>query len=398
MSLNDTAPTDHAGMQAEAAAILADLVGFPTVSGLPNGNIVDYIAARLECFGATTLIDRHADGTRANVVATFGDGLSGGVVLCGHMDVVPADPAGWCADPFRLRRDGERLIGRGAVDMKGFLAMCLAAAPLIAAEAGRLKRPIHFIFTFDEEEGCFGAAQVGAFLAANGIAPAAAIVGEPTGMVPVSAHRALLELTTTVTGSSGHASNPTGKVSAVHAASLLMAEIVRRADALSQSPHAQTPFLPPYATINIGRVAGGEARNAIANICHFDWEVRPLPYEDGDAIFAGIESHAAALAQRLHARDREASIKTEVIARCLGLAPHANCRAADLVRRLWTDEAPGVVSFGTDAGYLQAAGIDTVVFGPGEFAAMHQPEEWITDGQIAAGLTFIARVVDDCCR
>ncbi len=385
-------------VHADAAAILADLVAFPTVSGRPNGEIVAAISERLTEAGADVLIDRHADGARANVVATFGAGRTGGIVLCGHMDVVPADPAGWRGDPFRLRREGDRLIGRGAVDMKGFLAMCLASAPLIGARAADLARPIHFVFTFDEEEGCFGAAQVGAFLAAHGIAPAAAIVGEPTGMVPVGAHRALLELTTTLTGSAGHASNPTGRASAVHAAATLMAEIVRREAEIRAAPRAGTPFVPPHTTINIGRVNGGEARNAIANACRFDWEIRPLPGEDGDAILAGITAFADRLAARLAAEDPAAGIETEVIARCLGLSPREGCRAAALVRRLWTDAAPGVVSFGTDAGYLQAAGIDTIVFGPGAFEAMHQPEEWITDGEIAAGLTFIARVVDDCCR
>ncbi len=377
----------------EAVAELADLVAFPSVSREANAPIATHVGGRLEAAGFRVAYDPDETGTRMNVVASIGPDAEGGVVLCGHLDVVPASPERWEGDPFVLRREGERLIGRGAVDMKGFLACCLAMAPEFAAVAERLSVPVHYVFTFDEEVGSFGAAQVGAFLARTVKQPAIAVVGEPTEMRPISAHRGILELTTEVTGSAGHASQPVGRVNAAFYAARMVAHIAGRARALSESPAADTRFEPPWTTVSVGRIEGGEARNVIPDRCRFDWEIRPLPGADGRAVLQEIlDWTTRELVAEMREIDPDAGISTEIVADCKGLALAPVSPAAQLIGQLWTNEPPRVTSFATDAGYLQEAGIDTVVFGPGSLAQMHQPEEHITLSELSDGLAFLSRL------
>ncbi len=380
-------------MELEAAvSILGELVAFDTLSGAPNRALADYAGGRLAQAGARVSYDIHPDGGRMNVVASLGPEAPGGVVLCGHLDVVPAQSEGWAGDPFRLRREGGRLIGRGAVDMKGFIACCLAAAPGLAALP--LARPVHVVLTFDEEVGSFGAAQVAPLL--RPLEPAAVIVGEPTGMRPITGHRAMMELTTTVAGSAGHASDPRGKVNAVAVAARMIGVLMDEAAAFAAAPR-KTPFDPPWTTLSVGRIEGGEARNMIPDACSFLWEIRPLPSEDGAAILARIEARVADAVGPLIAEDPAAGVATRLIAAPLGLDPRPEGPAAALIRRLWTDARPEVVSFGTDGGYFQAAGIDTVVFGPGDIARAHKPEEYILEDEIAQGLRFLERLGRHLC-
>ncbi len=380
-------------MELEAAvAILAELVAFDVLSGAPNRALADHAGGRLARAGARVAYDVHADGGRVNVVASLGPEAPGGVVLCGHLDVVPAQSEGWAGDPFRLRRDAGRLIGRGAVDMKGFIACCLAAAPALAAMP--LARPVHVVLTFDEEVGSFGAAQVAPLL--GPLEAAAVIIGEPTGMRPITGHRAMMELTTEVTGTAGHASDPRGRVNAVAVAARMIGVLMEEAADLAAAPR-ETPFDPPWTTLSVGRIEGGEARNMIPDACAFLWEIRPLPGDDGAAILARIEARVAAEIGPLIAQDPAAGIATRLIAAPLGLDPRPDGPAAALIRRLWTDAPPEVVSFGTDAGYFQAVGIDTVVFGPGDIARAHRPEEYILEAELVQGLTFLERLGRHLC-
>lgn len=376
-----------------AAEALAELVAFRSVSLEPNVEIATFVGSRLAHLGFRVGYDADEAGQRMNVIASIGPEIEGGVVLCGHLDVVPASPERWLADPFILRRDGERLIGRGAVDMKGFLACCMATASDFAASADTLRVPVHYVFTFDEEVGSFGAAQVGAFLSQHVPQPAIAIVGEPTEMRPISGHRGIIELTTEVRGSAGHASDPRGKVNAVFAAARMAALIADRAEALARNPVAGTPFEPAWTTISIGRIEGGEARNVIPDTCRFDWEIRPLPGEDGHAILREIiDAAETSIVADMRKTDPDTGMSTTLVADCKGLSLNPVSPAADLVGRLWTNEPPRVVSFATDAGYLQDAGIDTIVFGPGSLAQMHQPEEHITLAELSDGLRFLERL------
>ncbi|MCB1882509.1 MAG: acetylornithine deacetylase [Geminicoccaceae bacterium] len=372
-----------------AIGLLRDLVAFPSLSRTTTLPIAGYVGACLDACGVPWCLD--GDGGQANLFATIGPEVDGGVVLSGHFDVVPAGDEGWGGDPFVLREAEGRLIGRGAVDMKGFLACCLAMVPVWAK--GRLRRPVHLAFTHDEEVGSFGAARLPGFLAGRPFRPGIAVVGEPTGMRPIVGHKAGFELITTVTGLAGHAATPSRGLNAVYYAGRLVAHIEATAARLAAAPRDGSPFDPPYSTLSVGRIEGGIARNVIPDTCRIVWEVRPLPEDDGGAIVAGIEGFARdTLLPEMQARHPEAGLAFVQEAHFPGLAARPRSKAADLVRRLWTDAPGEVVSFGTDGGHLQAAGLDTVVFGPGSIRQAHTPDEYVEVAALEDCLAFLDRL------
>jgi acetylornithine deacetylase len=308
--------------------------------------------------------------------------------------VVPANGAGWTGDPFTLHEQDGRLYGRGAVDMKGFLAIALALAPVFKQAENELRLPLHYAFTFDEEVGMFGAAQMPAFLQKHQIKPAIAIIGEPTGMRPFVGHKGQLELIAELHGTAGHASDPRGKVNSVYYAARLISFIEEKARALAAQPNAQSPFDPPYSTLSVGQIEGGEARNIIPNSCRFLWEIRPLPDDDAHAILAEIQHYVDQhLLPEMKAIHTDARIELIIDSWCPGMQARPDSAAAALVARLWTNAAPQVVSFGTDGGHFQSAGIETIVFGPGGMTEMHQPDEFISRAAIAEGLQFLTALL-----
>ncbi len=378
------------GRLAKAEALLSDLVSFASLSGLPNRPIVEYIKSYLEQFDVPVLLDAHGDGIRFNLIATIGQQRDGGILLSGHLDVVPANPEGWSHDPFVLHAKNGRLYGRGAVDMKGFLAIVLAMVPDFVQEREALALPLHLVFTFDEEVGSFGAVQIPDFLNRHGIKPAIAIIGEPTGMTPFLGHKGGLELITEISGNAGHASDPRGKVNALYYAARMITFIETKAAELAACPRPLTPFNPPYSTISVGQVSGGEARNIIAGQCRFLWEIRPLPEDDPRQILEEIEQFVSStLVPEMQAIFPGAGIETIVDSWCPGMKVRPKSAAARLIARLWTNQSPAVASFGTDGGHFQMAGIETVVFGPGEMDQMHQPDEFIERAALADGLQFL---------
>jgi acetylornithine deacetylase len=379
--------------------ILGDLVAFPSVSGRPNGDIIGYIKSYLETHGIEALLDVTDDGTQLNLFATIGPAIDGGIILSGHTDVVPAAASGWTSDPFTLRRDNGRLYGRGAVDMKGFVAIALAMVPDIVAVQDTLTAPVHLAFTFDEEVGCFGSARMPAFLAQHNIFPEMAIIGEPTEMRPFIGHKGGMELRTQIIGTAGHASKPSGKVNAIYGAAKMINFINQIADELAGNPDPSSPFDPPYTSLSVGQIIGGEARNVIPASCQFDWEIRPLPDEDSHQVLARINEYAeTVLRPELRAISPEADIVTTIICDVPGMEARPHSVAANLIARLWTRETPDVVSFGTDGAYFQQAGMETIVFGPGGMAQMHQPDEYIEEAALGEGLQFLDRVLDHLCQ
>ncbi|MBL6597013.1 MAG: M20/M25/M40 family metallo-hydrolase, partial [Candidatus Puniceispirillum sp.] len=272
-------------------ALLGDLVGFASISGQPNNDIVGYIKTYLEGYGVRVHLDPHHDGKRFNLFASIGPEIDGGILLSGHLDVVPANPASWSRDPFVLHKQDGRLYGRGAVDMKGFLALALAKVPDFQAAANDLAIPVHYAFTFDEEVGSFGAAQMPALLNQLGVRPAIAVIGEPTGMKPFIGHKGGLEMIAELRGTAGHASDPRGTVNTLYYAARLISHLEEKANYLVAHPRHDTPFSPPYTTISVGRIEGGEARNIIADRCRFLWEIRPLPEDDPYEILTEIQRY-----------------------------------------------------------------------------------------------------------
>ena len=383
-----------------AITLLSDLVSYRSISLQPNDDIVTYIESCLGALGVETIRDAHEDGLRFNLLAKVGPDAPGGVLLSGHLDVVPAAAEGWGGDPFVLRRLDGRLIGRGAVDMKGFLAMALAMVPAFQERAEQLAEPLYLAFTFDEEIGSFGAQRMPAFLAANGVAPRLAIIGEPTGMRPFDGHKGGMELVTHIRGAAGHASRPAAGVNAIYAAARLITFIEDLAAECAAEPVLGSPFDPPCSTLSVGTVTGGEARNIIAGDCRVDWEIRALPGEDPHQLYRRVmafidndllpDMKAAA-----KAADPGCVITTEMLSDVPPLQARIPSAAAELVGRLWTNEPPQVVSFGTDGPFFQQAGMDTIVIGPGGMAQMHQPDEFITEAAIDEGLTFLDRLLAD---
>ena len=371
--------------------ILADLVSFPTVSGRPNADIITYIQDYLLSHGIESVIDTDEAEGLSNILATIGPNIDGGVALSGHTDVVPADPTDWTTDPYELREADGKLYGRGSVDMKGFLAMALASVPDYKAVEDQLKHPLQLVFTYDEETGSFGAERLPEFYK-KGLAPlpAIAIVGEPTSMIPVTGHKGGYEMRTEFYGKAGHASTPNVGANAVYAASRFVNYLADRAEALAANPIAGSPFDPPHTSISVGIIKGGEARNIIPDRASVTWELRPLPEDDADAMVTEIHDWAKAnLEPMLQAKGGRIEFNEVSYP---GMIPKEDSAAASLVARLWTNAEPIVVSFGTDGCYIQKAGIDTIVFGPGSLAQAHQPDEYIDISDLQIGLDFLARL------
>ena len=374
----------------KAEKLLSDLVSFPSTAGQSNAEIINYIKSYLESFDVSVNLDAHKDGKRFNLFATFGKSKVDGIILSGHTDVVPASENEWDSHPFTLTKKNQNLIGRGAVDMKGFLAITLAMAPYFKKFEDGLKNPIHFAFTFDEELGTFGASQILDFFKSEGIKPKIAIVGEPTGMVPLVGHKGGLEMITEIKGSSGHSSDPRGKVNSLYYAAKLISFIENLNRDLSLSTNKDTPFNPPYSSLSVGYIKGGQARNIIPNYCYFDWEIRPLPEDDPYLILSKIKTYASKILEPEMKKNFEGSeiIMTEV-SFCPPMKARFESPALDLINKLWKINEPSVASYGTDGGHFQSIGIETIVFGPGEMKYMHQPNECIKVSEIEEGLIFL---------
>lgn len=369
-------------------AILANLVGFPTVSADSNLAMIDHMANLLSDAGARVDLFHDDTGTKANLFATIGPDREGGIVLSGHSDVVPVTDQNWTSDPFRLEERDGRLFGRGTCDMKGFIAATLAMAPDYATR--RLKRPIHFAFTYDEEVGCLGARSLVPALQARGIRPAMAIVGEPTDMRIIEGHKGCCEYTVAFQGLEGHGSNPDRGVNAVEYAVAYVARLMELRHQLRHRTPVASVFEPPWTTINIGRLSGGVAHNVIASRAELDWEMRPV--QDSDAAFVRqtmADYCNDVLLPQMQAVCPDAGINTYVIGEVCGLEPMEENAARRLVAELTGANGADVVSFGTEAGLFQQMGLSAVLCGPGSIEQAHKADEYVTLSQLDQCLTML---------
>ncbi len=387
-------------MTEAAVAILERLVGFDTVSANSNLALVEWVADYLDGHGVVSQLTRSGDGAKANLFATIGaaggsgigSGKRGGVILSGHTDVVPVEGQDWASDPFRLELRGDRLYGRGTADMKGFLALCLALVPRAVAQP--LKIPLHLALSYDEEVGCLGVPSLISSLPEGIARPRLAIIGEPTGMQVANAHKGIHFLRTRVSGHEAHSSMPERGVNAISAAAEIIAAIGRLAALCRNGAGADSRFDPPYTSFNIGRIAGGTAVNIIARDCAFDWEFRPVPGADGAALQRRIEEFVAAdLLPRLRAAHSDASVATEAVAVVPPLIPDPASPAEALARELTGANETTTIAFATEAGLFQSAGIPAVICGPGSIVVAHQPNEFISRDELAAGTGFLDRLL-----
>lgn len=371
--------------------ILGHLVGFKTISGTSTCGIIDYISQYLAEHEVPAHLSYDQDGERANLFATIGPEIDGGVLVNGHTDVVPVTGQNWSTDPFKLTRKGDRLYGRGSVDMKGFLACVLACVPTWKNMA--LKSPIHIAFSYDEEIGGLGMPVLIDAMAGKPFKPNAIIVGEPTDMKIVSGHKGGYEFRTEITGLETHSSNPTLGVNAISYAMRLIGKIEEIGQRISENPIAGSPFIPPYSTFNIGTINGGTARNATAGFCVFDWEYRPMPGENSDSILAEIDSFIQDVLlpemKRVHS-GAKIELTESVLVPALNNEKASD--AVSLICALTGENSENVVSFGTDAGHFSDADYSTVVFGPGSISRAHKPDEYIEVAELIEGLSFLDKL------
>ena len=372
--------------------MLRQLISFNTISALSNKDMIQFIADYLAGHGINSSIGGNEDGTKADLIATIGPNVEGGLVLSGHTDVVPVEGQDWHTDPFEMVEVGGRLYGRGTSDMKGFIAVVLALVPEILALP--LVKPLHFVFSYDEEVGCLGAPGLIARLMRDKPKPSAAIIGEPTSMKLVNAHKGITAFETRVIGKPGHSSQPHKGVNAIAVAADCIQFLQDRAGSFEagEGPRDER-FEPPHTTVSIGTITGGTANNIIAGECMFTWDVRAVVPEEGQRLRAALDVHCHdVLLPPLRRISPEADIISKKLADVPPLIPSDDNPAEALVRQLTGQNQAGAAAFGTEAGQFQEAGIPSVICGPGSVDQAHQPNEFVDQSQLTECADFIRKL------
>jgi acetylornithine deacetylase len=371
--------------------LLGRLVAFDTTSRNANLELIGFVRSYLDDLGVPYRVSLDPTGRKANLHAIIGPQTEGGIALAGHVDTVPVDGQTWSSDPFVLRRDGGRLFARGAADMKGFAACCLAALPDILALP--LVRPLHLLLTHDEETNMAGARRLMDDLAASGCRPALCIIGEPSLMQPIIAHKGRLAVRIVVRGRAGHSSAPAGGVNAVHAAAEAIAWISREARRRAMEGPFVAGFDPPGTTLHVGTVAGGTILNIIPETAEFTAEWRAVPGEDAGAELDRLRAFVAAeIEPAMHAVDAGAGFAFEELCDIPGMALDPGHPLATLVAHLAGSNNAGKISFATEGGIYQQAGIPTIVCGPGSITQAHRADEWVAASELNACDGFVRRL------
>ena len=373
--------------------ILTDLIAFKTVSGEDNASLINYCDNILNSLGAESFRTYDDEKKRVNLFSTLKAKNSNDkkpIILSGHTDVVPVSK-GWSADPFVATIKNDKLYGRGSCDMKGFIACVLAYAPIFSNS--NLDRDIHFSFTFDEETACLGAPILINELKKKGINNGICIVGEPTNMKIIDAHKGCYEYTTYFEGLAGHSSQPHKGVSAVEHAAKYVNKLIELRQKLKEREPKDSIFDPPYSTLQIGGIFGGIAHNVIADKCHINWETRPVVKEDGIFLNSEIDKYAnEILLPEMKKVFTNSSIKKKIIGEVIGFDREKDSKACEFVSNITGDNSREVVSFGTEAGLFQEIGISTVVCGPGSIQQAHKIDEFIELNEIKKCLKFLEGV------
>ncbi|AEC18692.1 acetylornithine deacetylase [Pusillimonas sp. T7-7] len=379
-------------MTPQSLDMITKLVGFDTVSRNSNMQLIDYVRDYLAGYGVDSHLVKSEDGKKSNLFATVGPNVEGGVVLSGHTDVVPVDGQPWDSDPFVITEKDGKLYGRGTCDMKSFIAIGLAAVPDMLS-AG-LKRPIHFALSYDEEIGCVGAPSMIERMVGEIAKPSAVIVGEPTSMTPIKAHKGLAAARTTVIGHEAHSSQVQRGVSAVMTAARLITFLDDMMARNKVNADPDCPFVPPYSTIHVGVVNGGTALNIISRECSFTWDVRTLPGENWRDYLDRFQDYANSLLPAMKAISPNASITTEILADVPPLTDDGDDEAQRIAMKLSGCLCCGVVPYVTEGGQFSAHDLSVVVCGPGSIDQAHQPNEYIEISQVGECEVFIGKLID----
>lgn len=376
--------------------MLAKLVSFDTTSAYSNLELIHFVRDYLEEYGISSVIIPNEDGNKANLFATIGPKETGGVALSGHTDVVPVAGQPWDTDPFTMVEKDDKLYGRGTADMKAFSATGLALVPEMVTAP--LNRPISFALSYDEEVGCKGAPGMIAQFGHSLPQPALVIVGEPTDMKTVSAHKGMWFFTVDVTGKEAHSSMTHQGVSAVMFGARLISKLEQMAHHRRDTADPVCKFIPPYTTIHVGQANGGTAPNIISRKFEFTCDIRNLPGDDPEEIYNEFVSWCREEVEpEMKAIAPEAGIEFTVNHSVPGLREELDSDAEAFVRSITGDNGIHYVSYGTEAGQFQGAGPATVVCGPGSIDQAHQPNEFIEIDQVHQCEAFLRKVIERCC-
>ena len=374
----------------DSVKILSDLISFRTISGEDNSELINYCENLLNKIGATSFKTFDSEKKRVNLFATIKAKKTNGIkpiILSGHTDTVPVSKS-WNTDPFKATIKNNKLYGRGSCDMKGFLACTLAFAPIYAKT--NLNRDIHFSFTFDEETACLGAPILIEELKKRNVKNGICIVGEPTNMKIIDAHKGCYEYTTYFEGLAGHSSAPHKGVSAVEFAARYASKLIELREELKNRAPKDSIFDPPFSTLQVGGIFGGIAHNVIADKCHINWETRPVVKEDGIFLNKKIDEYANdILLPEMKKVFPKSNIRKEIIGEVTGFDRVEKSEACELVSSLTGDNSREVVSFGTEAGLFQEIGMSTVVCGPGSIEQAHKVDEFIELNELKKCLRFL---------
>ncbi len=381
---------------ASARTMIERLIAFNTVSRDSNLGLIEWVRDYLTKLGATTRLTHDASGKKANLFATLGDSPKPGLILSGHTDVVPVDGQNWDTDPFKASEKGGRLYARGSADMKGFIGIILNQAPkfLSAINANKLDAPLHYALSFDEEVGCLGVRSLIRDLEENNIRPAGCVVGEPTSMQPIIAHKGTHRFRCAVHGREAHSSYVTHGVNAIEYAARLVVYIRKMADRLADMEQRDYGFTVPYSTLSTGVIQGGIAANVVPKDCVFQFDMRTLPQASPDALYQEIREYAETLAREMKAIDEHSGIDLQWLSQTVGLAASESDAIVQWAMQLARNPTVGKVSYGTEAGLFQKMGVPTVICGPGDIAEAHRPNEFVSLEQLAQCEMFMERILE----
>jgi acetylornithine deacetylase len=375
-------------------AMLAELVRFDTTSRDGNLPLIEFVERYLDSWDISHFRVDYEAGKKTNLFASIGPDIAGGIVLSGHTDVVPVDGQKWASNPFELTERDGKLYGRGTCDMKGFIAVALAMVPQF--KTAKLKTPIHLALSCDEEVGCKGVRPLVAHMRDHMKKPRAVIVGEPTSMRVVNAHKGAITFSTEVTGHEAHSSLTDQGVNAIMVAGELLGEINRIRKDLTQRGDPTGRFNPPYSTIHVGVIEGGTAKNIIPRHCSFQWETRLLPLADPAEVPTRFENFAATLEPAMKKVARDTGIHNQQTNIVPGLAPEENSPAEHLALHLASANGTHAVSYCAEAGLFQQIGIPAIICGPGSIEQAHKPDEYIDISELRKCESFMERLLEHC--
>lgn len=375
-----------------SVGLLRTLVGFDTTSRESNLQLIEFVRDYLAGFDVPCELIYNAERSKANLFASIGPAEQPGIVLSGHTDVVPVDGQPWTVSPFELSEHDGKLFGRGTADMKGYIACVLALVPaLVAAE---LRMPVHIALSYDEEVGCLGVRSLLAELEQRPVKPLLCIIGEPTELKPVLGHKGKLAMRCDVHGHPCHSAYAPLGVNAIEYAAELIGELGRIGQQLKAPEHHDARFDPPYSTVQTGVISGGKALNIVPADCRFDFEIRALPSQDPTQVAQQLQAYAEQqVLPRMRAVSEHSAIRFSELSAYPGLATDAQSQAAELIAAFCGSREYGTVAFGTEGGLFDAAGIPTVVCGPGSMDQGHKPDEFVSRAQLDACDAMLQRML-----